>query len=166
MTSRDLFLQAMNFPVKSLSTVPSCTKSVTIRTDGGDIIKLKQNREVTVNGEEVVLQPSVWIDGVIIRHASSVFLAGYSWSNPHRSSPFLKWFYLLCFLVELPNGLEIWWDGQSRSVKLFIFIFKKCFSCRWLTFLWCRVYIDAPPTFFGTTKVWTALLQSGSKRPF
>ena len=66
----------MNFPVKSLSTVPSCTKSVTIRTDGGDVIKLKQDREVTVNGEEVVLEPSVWIDGVVIRHASSVFLAG------------------------------------------------------------------------------------------
>lgn len=69
-------LQAMNFPVKSLSTVPSCTKTVTIRTDGGDVIKLKQNREVTVNGEEVILEPSVWIDGVVIRHASSVFLAG------------------------------------------------------------------------------------------
>jgi hypothetical protein len=37
---------------------------------------LKQDREVTVNGEEVLLQPSVWIDGVVIRHASSVFLAG------------------------------------------------------------------------------------------
>ena len=47
----------MNYPVKSLSTVPSCTKTVTIRTDGGDVIKLKQDREVTVNGEEVLLQP-------------------------------------------------------------------------------------------------------------
>lgn len=66
----------MNFAVQSLSTVPSCTKTVTIRTDGGDVIKLKQNREVTVNGEDVLLQPSVWIDGVAIRHASSVFVAG------------------------------------------------------------------------------------------
>lgn len=72
----------MNFPVKSLSTMPSCTKSVTIRTDGGDVIKLKQNREVSVNGEEVNLEPSVWIDGVVIRHASSVFLAGIFTSYP------------------------------------------------------------------------------------
>ena len=60
----------MNFPVKSLSTVPSCTKSVTIGADGGDVIKLKQDRKVAVNSEEVVLEGSVWI-----RHTSSVFLA-------------------------------------------------------------------------------------------
>lgn len=65
----------MNFPVKALSTVPSCTKTVTIRADG-DVIKLKQNREVLVNGEETILEPSVWIDGIYIRHASSVFLSG------------------------------------------------------------------------------------------
>ena len=49
--------------------------SLTIRA-GGDVIKLKQRREVLVNGEEAVLEPSVWIDGVYIRHASSVFLSG------------------------------------------------------------------------------------------
>lgn len=65
----------MNVPVKALSSVPSCTKTVTIRADG-DVIKLKQQREVLVNGEEAVVEPSVWIDGIYIRHASSVFLSG------------------------------------------------------------------------------------------
>lgn len=65
----------MNFPTKGLHNFPSCTKSVTIRVEG-DVIKLKQNREVFVNGEELVLSPSVWIDGISIRHASSSFLTG------------------------------------------------------------------------------------------
>lgn len=71
----------MNFPVKALSTVPSCTKTVTIRADG-DVIKLKQNREVLVNGEEAILEPSVWIDGIYIRHASSTFLSGTRFTYP------------------------------------------------------------------------------------
>ena len=65
----------MNFPAKSLHNFPSCTKSVTIRVEK-DVIKLKQNREVFINGEEMILNPSVWIDALYIRHASSNFLAG------------------------------------------------------------------------------------------
>lgn len=113
----------MNYPVKSLSSVPSCTKTVTIRTDGGDVIKLKQDREVTVNGEEVVLQPSVWIDGVIIRHASSTFLAGICLmilSAIQFTNAFF--FFAFPYLVELPNGLEIWWDGLSRLVKVHLLL--------------------------------------------
>lgn len=64
----------MNFPEVSRSSFPSCTKSVTIRVDGL-IIKLKQDREVVLNGEEVDRLP-LWIDGVHIRHASSVFVSG------------------------------------------------------------------------------------------
>lgn len=120
----------MNYPVKSLSSVPSCTKTVTIRTDGGDVIKLKQDREVTVNGEEVVLQPSVWIDGVIIRHASSTFLAGICLLILSAIQFTNAYFSLFAYLVELPNGLEIWWDGLSRLVKvhlLLLLFFKKRF---------------------------------------
>jgi hypothetical protein len=36
---------------------------------------------------------------------------------------------MICVSVELPNGLELWWDGVTR------------------------VYIDAPAKFRGKTKV-------------
>ena len=71
----------MNFPTsRSLSAaVPSCTKSVTLRVDD-DVIQLKQDRVVAVNGGDVTELP-VWIDGVYIRHVSSVFLAGTYYST-------------------------------------------------------------------------------------
>lgn len=69
-----LLFQAMNFPVNALSGVPSCTKSVTIR-HGSDVLKFKQNRDVLLNGEEIPVLP-IWIDGLYVRHVSSVFISG------------------------------------------------------------------------------------------
>ncbi|EFN85665.1 Hemocytin [Harpegnathos saltator] len=92
--------ESMGFvPVDS----PSCTKAVTIRL-GNTFIKLKQNRQITVNGDEVTKFP-MQIDGARIRLASSIFLA-----------------------INLPNDLEVWWDGMAR------------------------VYINAPAKFHGQTK--------------
>ena len=73
----------------SLSDKPSCTKSVTIRL-GSDAIKLKQNHQVLVNGEDVAKLP-INVAGMKLRIASSIFL-----------------------IANLPNGLEIWWDSVSR----------------------------------------------------
>lgn len=71
------------------SDAPSCTKTVTIRVN--DVtIKLKQNRELLVNGEEVSKLP-VLSGGVEVRVASSIFI-----------------------IAKLPNGIEVWWDGISR----------------------------------------------------
>ena len=64
----------MNFPTSAVSGLPSCTKSVTIRVND-DVIKLKQNRDVLVNGDEIATIP-FWMDGIYIRHASSVFVSG------------------------------------------------------------------------------------------
>lgn len=69
----------MNFPAKVLPGVPSCTKSVTVRWRTGsnsyDVIKLRPNRDVLINGDPPAVLP-LWIDGLVIRHASSVFLSG------------------------------------------------------------------------------------------
>lgn len=82
------------------SEAPSCTKTITINYK--DIsMKLKQHREVLINGDDLTVFPRL-IHGIRIRIASSIFL-----------------------IVQLPNGLEIWWDGISR------------------------VYINAPPEFHG-----------------
>lgn len=71
------------------SDAPSCTKTVTINYKDTSI-KLKQNRQVLHNGDDLAVFPTV-VDGIRIRIASSIFL-----------------------IVHLPNGLEIWWDGISR----------------------------------------------------
>ncbi|XP_056642321.1 hemocytin [Diorhabda sublineata] len=81
--------EAMNFPVSILSGTPSCTKTVTVRING-QIIKLKQNNELIVNGEDVHKVPFT-IAGIKIRKVSSIFLQ-----------------------TTLPNGVEIWWDGNNR----------------------------------------------------
>lgn len=82
------------------SNAPSCTKTVTINYKNISM-KLKQHRQVLINGNELTIFPTL-INGIRIRIASSIFL-----------------------IVQLPNGLEIWWDGISR------------------------VYINAPPEFHG-----------------
>ncbi|XP_068082174.1 hemocytin [Anabrus simplex] len=87
----------------SSSTSPSCTKAVTVRL-GDQVIRLKQNREVLVNGAEVRSLPVV-VAGAYIHIASSIFL-----------------------LVEMPNGLVVWWDGATR------------------------VYVDAPAILHGQTQ--------------
>lgn len=68
---------------------PSCTKSVTINFKDTSI-KLKQDRRIILNGDEITKFPMLFND-IRIRVASSIFL-----------------------VIHLPNGLEIWWDGVSR----------------------------------------------------
>lgn len=82
--------QAMNLPVSLSGGLPSCTKTVTVRMPGEHVIKLKQGREVTVNGKEVTRLPYD-VDMATIRVASSLFI-----------------------VVEFMDGLEIWWDGMTR----------------------------------------------------
>lgn len=79
----------MGFTSETLSEAPSCTKTVTIQTEG-ITIKLKQNRQLLINGEEVTKLP-VKSGNVTIRVASSIFL-----------------------IAELQNGISVWWDGISR----------------------------------------------------
>ncbi|XP_053978189.1 hemocytin [Hylaeus volcanicus] len=68
---------------------PSCTKTVTINYMDTSI-KLKQNRQVLINGDDLTMFP-MFVNDIRIRIASSIFL-----------------------IVHLPNGLEIWWDGITR----------------------------------------------------
>ncbi|KAA0190908.1 hypothetical protein HAZT_HAZT005302, partial [Hyalella azteca] len=82
--------EAMNFPASVVSTFPSCTKSVTV-TSGSTVVKLKQGREVLVNGVETKLLP-LWVSDIYIKKASNLFV-----------------------VVEMPNGLDVWWDGQTRA---------------------------------------------------
>lgn len=62
----------MNFPSSVAGGLPSCTKTVTIKIDG-QTIKLKQNHEVVVNGQDITKIPYV-VGGVNIRSISSIFL--------------------------------------------------------------------------------------------
>ncbi|XP_043259225.1 hemocytin isoform X1 [Colletes gigas] len=68
---------------------PSCTKTITINYKGTSV-KLKQNHQVLIDGNDLTMFPSL-VNDIRIRIASSIFLA-----------------------VHLPSGLEIWWDGISR----------------------------------------------------
>ncbi|KAL0131073.1 hypothetical protein PUN28_002574 [Cardiocondyla obscurior] len=68
---------------------PSCVKAITI-TFRNTSLKLKQNRQILINGNEVTKLPML-IDGARIRIASSIFV-----------------------VIRLSNALEIWWDGISR----------------------------------------------------
>lgn len=71
------------------SDAPSCTKTVTINYQDVSV-KLKQHRQVLINGDDLTVYPTI-VKGVRIRVASSIFL-----------------------VVHLPNDLEIWWDGITR----------------------------------------------------
>ncbi|XP_066254573.1 hemocytin [Euwallacea similis] len=95
--------QAMNFPVSIASGLPSCTKTVTVKMNE-QTVKLKQNMDIVVNGRDVTKVPYS-ISGITIRAVSSIFL-----------------------LVELMNGVKVWWDGVTR------------------------VYIDVPASLHGLTK--------------
>lgn len=64
----------MNFPASVVSQFPSCTKSVTVRLDG-TVIRLKQDREITVNGVELKELPA-WINDAYVKKASSLFVMG------------------------------------------------------------------------------------------
>ncbi|KAG5886861.1 hypothetical protein JTB14_017666 [Gonioctena quinquepunctata] len=95
--------QAMNFPSSISSGLPSCTKTVTVKMDG-HIIKMKQNHDLVVNGQDIPKVPYN-VGGIKIRSVSSIFLQ-----------------------AQLPNGIEIWWDGSTR------------------------VYVDLPPKFQEKTR--------------
>lgn len=82
--------QAMNFPASISGGLPSCTKTVTIKMPGEHTIKLKQGREVSVNGKEVTKLPYD-VETATIRVASSIFV-----------------------VVEFMEGVEVWWDGMTR----------------------------------------------------
>ncbi|ERL85336.1 hypothetical protein D910_02756 [Dendroctonus ponderosae] len=109
--------QAMNFPASVSAGLPSCTKTVTIRISG-QVIKLKQNHDVVVNGADVTKIPYN-VSGSIIRAVSSIFLQ-----------------------VELPNGIEVWWDGVSRA------------------------YIDLPASFKGKTRGLCGTFNNNQKDDF
>lgn len=64
----------MNFPISVSSGLPSCTKTVTIKM-AGQIIKLKQNHDLVINGQDVTKIPYN-ILGISIRAVSSIFLQG------------------------------------------------------------------------------------------
>lgn len=64
----------MNFPISVSSGLPSCTKTVTIKMSG-QTIKLKQNHDVVVNGQDITKIPYV-ISGISVRAVSSIFLQG------------------------------------------------------------------------------------------
>jgi hypothetical protein len=98
----------------NVSSIPSCTKTVIIRTEDGDVIKLKQDREIAVNGEEVILESSVWIHRVVIRHASSVFLAGGISHLIHPTRKFLNYIFFVLHsgTPQRPRSLV----GRSKQV--------------------------------------------------
>lgn len=81
----------LNF-VSSGTDVPSCTKSVSVNIQNGDVtktIKLKQGKQVLVDGIEIQKLPIKVLNGlVIVRQASSMII-----------------------LVSFKDGLKISWDG-------------------------------------------------------
>lgn len=64
----------MNFPASVSTGLPSCTKTVTIKINSQNI-KLKQNHDVVINGEDISKLPYS-IAGTDIRSVSSIFLLG------------------------------------------------------------------------------------------
>lgn len=54
---------------------PSCTRAVTIRIGEDHVLKLKHNKEITVNNEDVESLPIV-LAGAYVRAASSMFVQG------------------------------------------------------------------------------------------
>ncbi|CAH1404838.1 unnamed protein product [Nezara viridula] len=103
-------------PYTASSGMPSCTKSVLLRL-GDNVIKMKQGREVTVNGEDVKLP--ITVNGTYISQASSIFI-----------------------LADLPDGVEVWWDGAAR------------------------LYINAPPSLKGKTKGLCGTFNNNQKDDF
>ncbi|KAI8434611.1 hypothetical protein MSG28_003147 [Choristoneura fumiferana] len=81
--------EEMNLTPSKGTGKPSCTKAVNLKYSGVEL-HLKQGGFVLVNGKEVASLP-VHVGGVLIRAASSLFL-----------------------IVQLPNGLDLWWDGNTR----------------------------------------------------
>lgn len=117
-----VLFQAMNFPTSVASGLPSCTKTVTVKYRQ-QVIKLKQNHEVVVNGMDLATIPYK-VPGITVRSVSSIFLIG-----KRLPSIFLSYNFTLVVVVELSNGVAVWWDGLTRA------------------------YVDVPASFRGQTKV-------------
>ncbi|XP_075969965.1 hemolectin isoform X2 [Anticarsia gemmatalis] len=81
--------EAMNLGAYTGEGKPSCTKAVSL-TYGGASVHLKQGGFILVNGREVSTLP-VMVGDVRIRAASSLFI-----------------------IVQLPNKVDLWWDGNTR----------------------------------------------------
>ncbi|KAG6461849.1 hypothetical protein O3G_MSEX012891 [Manduca sexta] len=95
--------EAMNLAPYTAEGKPSCTKAVSLSYNGVNI-HLKQGGFVLANGKEISTLPVV-IGDIRIRAASSLFL-----------------------IVQLPNKVDLWWDGNTR------------------------VFVDVPPEFHDKTK--------------
>lgn len=83
--SENYSIEAENIPCPGVITnvvnpfqvdpsAPSCTKAIVVRYNE-IIVKLKQNKEISVNGDEVKMLPFEK-SGVIIQVASSIFITG------------------------------------------------------------------------------------------
>lgn len=92
----------MNLPTSITSGLPSCTKTVTVRMNG-QVIQLKQNHQVVVNGQDITKIPYA-IDGIKIRSVSSIFLQSKSntqfliYKDP-KSNSFYMNFVIPYFLI-------------------------------------------------------------------
>ncbi|XP_041977645.1 hemocytin isoform X2 [Aricia agestis] len=95
--------EAMNLAPFSGEGKPSCTKAVNIEY-GGAVIRLQQGGSVLIDGRTIETLP-VTVGDVRIRIASSLFV-----------------------IVQLPNKVDLWWDGNTR------------------------VFVDVPPSFMDQTK--------------
>lgn len=80
----------MNLPTSISYGLPSCTKTVTVRMNG-QVIQLKQNHAVVVNGEDITKVPFN-VGDIKIRSVSSLFL--------QSKSRFLFHFYS-CALIRI-----------------------------------------------------------------
>ncbi|XP_022255312.1 hemocytin-like [Limulus polyphemus] len=68
----------------------SCMKSVNIRSPEGTVVKLKQNLEVIVNGEDINFLP-LSAPGIFVTRISGQYIQ-----------------------AKLSNGLSVYWDGKRR----------------------------------------------------
>lgn len=69
------FFQLLGFTKSSTTELPSCTKTATIKVNGSLSIKLGQNHQVSVNGQDVSKLP-LENAGIKIRIVSSIFIQG------------------------------------------------------------------------------------------
>lgn len=65
----------MGYSPAMMSVTPSCTKAVTVRLGEEKVLRLKQGKEITVNGEDIDKLP-LSLGDAYIRAASSVFIQG------------------------------------------------------------------------------------------
>ncbi|BES96307.1 Hypothetical protein NTJ_09116 [Nesidiocoris tenuis] len=81
--------ESMGFTQRYTMEPPTCTKSVTIRIGESTVLKLKQGKQVSVNGMDHPLP--ITLPSAHVRKASSIFIQ-----------------------VDLSDGLDVMWDGSTR----------------------------------------------------